>query len=543
MNENSQPGVRPLRYLLPVLTALVLAAVLYVRVRLLNVPLERDEGEFAYMGQLLLKGFPPFMHAYTMKLPGVSMVYAFFMLLFGQSAVGIHLGLLVANLLSTFFVYLLARRVLDRDSALLSCATYALLSVSQSVLGVFAHATHFVVLFSLAGLLLLLRSLDARRSRLLFAAGLCFGVAITMKQHAAFLTLFGLGYYAWRAGRGPNREWKALLSASAFFVSGTVVPYVLLLVWVAAAGKFDEFWFWTVQYAGKYASGNTLLEAKQALALQFSSLRETQPLLWLFAGVGAIFLCGKFGRGADRSFIFGYLAFSLLSICPGFVFRNHYFVLLLPALSLLAGAVPYATGRLLLLRHAGSYWSILPVLVWMAAASAGMYQERDYLFTLSPPEASRKIYGANPFPEAPQVADYLKRHTAPGDQIAVLGSEPQILFYADRISATGYIYMYGLMEDQPYAERMQMRMIEEIEQARPKYIVYANVAVSWLVRGTSKQNVIVWGDGYLHNLYDLTGVVRLFEYSPAVYYWDADAAGQIPKDGWYLCIFKRKGGV
>ena len=87
----------PLRYLPYILLALVLVTVAYVRIRLLHVPLERDEGEYAYMGQLLLGGTPPYANAYSMKLPGVSAVYALFMTLFGQTPFGIHLGLLVVN--------------------------------------------------------------------------------------------------------------------------------------------------------------------------------------------------------------------------------------------------------------------------------------------------------------------------------------------------------------------------------------------------------------------------------------------------------------
>ena len=35
---------------------IVVLLITYVRIRLLNFPLERDEGEYAYMGQLILKG-------------------------------------------------------------------------------------------------------------------------------------------------------------------------------------------------------------------------------------------------------------------------------------------------------------------------------------------------------------------------------------------------------------------------------------------------------------------------------------------------------
>jgi len=38
----------------------------------------------------------------------------------------------------------------------------------------------------------------------------------------------------------------------------------------------------------------------------------------------------------------------------------------------------------------------------------------------------------------------LRAHTAPTERIAVIGSEPQIYFFAQRHAATGYIYMYAL---------------------------------------------------------------------------------------------------
>lgn len=59
--------------LLCVVAALVFLA--GVRLRLADVPLERDEGEYAYAGQLILDGIPPYRLAYNMKFPGA--YYAF----------------------------------------------------------------------------------------------------------------------------------------------------------------------------------------------------------------------------------------------------------------------------------------------------------------------------------------------------------------------------------------------------------------------------------------------------------------------------------
>jgi len=91
--------------------ALVLLFIGFIRFRLLDMPLERDEGEYAYAGQLILQGIPPFELAYNMKLPGTYFAYALGMAMFGQSTPGIHLMLLVANLATMVFVFLLGREM------------------------------------------------------------------------------------------------------------------------------------------------------------------------------------------------------------------------------------------------------------------------------------------------------------------------------------------------------------------------------------------------------------------------------------------------
>jgi hypothetical protein len=64
------------RYLPWLLVAVVIPFEGYVRFRLRKIPLERDEGEYAYAGQLMLQGVPPYKLAYNMKLPGTYAAYA-----------------------------------------------------------------------------------------------------------------------------------------------------------------------------------------------------------------------------------------------------------------------------------------------------------------------------------------------------------------------------------------------------------------------------------------------------------------------------------
>src|SRR5204862_5710353 len=97
---------------------LVLAACLAVRIRLLGLPLERDEGEYAYAGQLMLHGIPPYKLAYNMKFPGTYAAYAVIMAIFGQSATGIHLGFLLVNLSTVLLLLLIARTLFGWQAGL-----------------------------------------------------------------------------------------------------------------------------------------------------------------------------------------------------------------------------------------------------------------------------------------------------------------------------------------------------------------------------------------------------------------------------------------
>jgi hypothetical protein len=217
--------------------------------------------------------------------------------------------------------------------------------------------------------------------------------------------------------------------------------------------------------------------------------------------------------------------------------------MLLPPISLLIGFSFSSVRQLLSSRSLGKYLQYMPLLLMTLAIGYGLYHEKEYLFTLTPLEVSRATYGANPFPEALQIARYLKDHTLPRDRIVVLGSEPEIYFYADRLSATGHIYMYGLMDNQPYAERMQLEMIREIEMTQPKYVVISHVQTSWMIQPTSLPILFNWKNYYVGTQYDLVGVVDILSYFITCYLWEDKIKGYTPLSEDYLTVFKRKDGM
>ena len=517
--------------------ALVLISVAVIRLRLAGVPLERDEGEYAYAGQLILQGIAPYELVYNMKFPGVYYAYSVILALFGQTSWGIHVGLLLLNAATTILLFLLARRVIGERAALVAAAAFALLSLDRWIMGVFAHATHFVILPAVAGLLLLIQ---AKRLATYFAAGVLLGVSVLMKQHAAVFVLLGLGLVLWRDLKTDRASLRASLGRAATIALGVAVPFALLLAVLAQQGVVARFWTWTFQYAREYVSVVSWAGAIPALLVGLRSITIATWPLWLLAGLGLVALWALPWRRESRLFLCAFLAASFVATCPGFYFREHYFIVLLPAIAMLVGVGIVSLQNGLESRLPARAALATALGLFFAAVAAYGVQERLYLSSMSVADVSRARYGRNPFVEAPEIANYIERNTTASDRIAVIGSEPEIYFYANRRSATGYVYMYPLMERQALAPRMQDEMIREIEQARPEYIVFVTTAVSWLPRPDSDRRILEWANRYLTQCYDIVGISERPLGGPSVMRWDAEVTGYEPQTPNIVYTLRRK---
>ena len=472
--------------------ALILLAAALIRLRLLPVPLERDEGEYAYAGQLILQGIPPYSVASNMKLPGTYAAHAVIMAIFGQTIAGIHFGLLLVNAVTILLVYFLGKRLFGDIAGIAAAAAYASLSLSPDVGGTASHATHFVTLFALAATVLLIRRPGAA-----FWPGILYGLAFLMKQHGIFFMLFGALYLV----RHRSRQ-----RTLATFAGAAILPYALTCLILWRAGVFPNFWFWTVTYARAYAARVPLSTGIAYLSSTIQDIWAASPALWAMAALGLFCVFWMRETRPRAAFAFAFLAFSFATACPGLLFREHYFIPMLPAVALLAGvAVQWGSQSWLppAFSRRSSPRTLLAYLIFAAAVAYPFFAERQLYFSMTPVEAAREIWGDNPFPEAISAASYIRQRTSPDAPIAVLGSEPEIYFYAHRHSATPYIYMYGLMEPQPYALKMQNDVIRDLETTRPEYIVDVDVSTSWLVRENSNTRILDWWDDYQAQNYEL----------------------------------------
>jgi hypothetical protein len=488
----------------------VIIIVSIIRYRLIDVPFERDEGEYGYIGNLFLHGVAPFKDAYTMKLPGTSFMYAIFMLIFGHTNSGVHLGFLLINAATMYFLYAAFKQLFTPFISLATATIYGFMALAIGFYGFAAHATHFICFYSSIALLFLSGFMKTGKTRKIFLFGLMFGMAFLMKQQAVFFILFGVVFLYWYLKTEKKESLREVTKKLLLFGSGVFIPYSTVVLITLVTGNFHIFWLWTVDYASTYEA----VKSFQLILLYFKSTFlpawDEYYYVWILAlgGILALLQSGLTKSGKYLALL--YLIASICSLSSGFYFRPHYFIVILPVIGLLTGLciefiVMKLSTRMNMLKSPNAGLVILLLIVLVT-----IYNNRKYYFSYPPNAVCSLAYWGFPFTEAPGIAKYISENTNDTDKIAILGSEPEICFYAKRKSASSYIYTYPLVENQPYNEVMQEEMIKEVENAKPAYFIFFNIYNSWLMNAGTPKTIFEWVNKYTRDYYTTVGIDNFY---------------------------------
>jgi 4-amino-4-deoxy-L-arabinose transferase-like glycosyltransferase len=539
----------------PALVVLLVAAALAfvaVRAPVLSLPLERDEGEYAYVAWRVLEGELPYRDAFDQKPPGVFAAYVLAFLLLGRSLEAIHLFAWAWTLATAALLFALVRRLAGGLAAGFALLVFAVLSGHPALLATAANTEIFMLLPLTASLLALERALAGDRAGPWLACGALAAAGCWLKQvaalHALFLAAAALTSLP-RTGR-PRALARRLVALAA----GAVLVSAPVLGLFAAAGGLaafaDAVLFHNFAYVGSVPAAVGLAQLRHALALQAPAL----GVAWLLAAAALLVPGWLSLRG--RGLLGGWLAASLCAAAVGLHFRPHYFVQALPPLAALTGV---AASRLLQLARAraaaraggaapaAAAWLALAALA-LALVAPPVLAARHTLFAGSPEAVSRAIYGLNPFPESLAIARHIARTSAPDERVYVVGSEPQILFYAERRSATRYIYFYPLTGAYADALERQREALAEVERSRPRYIVWVSLPTSLALSEASERWILEASEALLRRDYALELVVRPdaagtgyeLEYGGAGAAWLRRQRGRLEALPW-LAVYRRLG--
>jgi len=488
MNQQESLSHRPwLRRKLIVFVALLaLSAIL--RLTDLGMPLERDEGEYAYAAQEILRGNMPYEDTFCQKPPVVFFWYIAGFGLFGQNLFAIHLIMTLAAALSAFGVYLLARRLLGpegRIGAWLAALIFAFSSPGSGYFGSAANTEIFMLAPMVFGVFFAHRALETERSLFWFLAGFLFSLAFLTKQVALFSFAGPALYASWVMWR-QKRPFPSHVKPIIFGLAGIGCGIAPLAAWLMSRGVLDTAWDVAFGHnIGYVGSPYGLWKWKQVAGVINDRFLLSDGLLWAcIVGCLLMVILGQAGR--HRALFFALLWFvgSILGVALGPYTFGHYFLQVLPPLALAGGAFCFllASGTARPTPTLISRGRLLTVLVG-AAVIIPMVVGR--LSTLADPIEKRShelysVYGPSPFTAAAMVGERLAASTEPEDLLLIVGSEPEILFHARRRSATRFTIFYPLTGGFEDSAAMVEELFAEIERNRPAKIVLVKVPTSFI---------------------------------------------------------------
>ncbi len=465
-----------------------------VRIPLLPIPLERDEGEYAYIAWRLGYHELPYRDWVDQKPPAIFYIYQLALSLPFESVRAIHFAGLAFAATSACALFFLGLRFMDRFWAWLGAALFGLLGADPLVQGTAANTELFMLcplIFSQIAFLAAAAK-NQRNILLMVLAGALTGIAFMFKQ-VAILNWFLLAA-AYPIFAREDKRWRSVGSFIACSAAGLLMVLGLVLLYFWRHSGLHEFVENVFTHNLEYISGVGASARLEYCWGTLTILARTQGIVWVCAVAGLAGLLTS-GRAKWSLFLAGWLITSIIGVSASGYFFPHYFQQLLPPLALAAaaGAEWFTTIK---------SWRIFPswsrrIAVVLILAVLPAITLWPFLFTYSPAEAVRKIYPGNFFAEMPELARRIENVTPPERCVFVFGAEPELLFYAQRPSATRYIFLFPLYGPYGNAREKQMAAAAEIEHALPAVGVYLPNAL-FFIAGTD-QYFTEWSFSYLRD--------------------------------------------
>src|SRR5262245_2096255 len=392
------------------LAVAIAAGVIALRVPLWDLPLERDEGEYAYIAWRMAAGETPYLHWFDQKPPGVFVAYRIALAWPGDPVVAIRAVAALSCAASAVAVFALANALLGTTAGIVAAILFALLSADPMLQGPIANTEIFMVPWVVGAALLTLRTLGAERPRLATAVaiGLALGVATAFKQVAIVNAPFLAAVYAWRAPSGARGRATARFAAA--MAAGGLLIWAIILVWFWLRGGLAPALDAILLHNLEYATDLPLALRGAAFAYYVTPLLPSQGAAWVLAALGVVLLARRSDR-LPALFLGGFAAANAVGVSASGFYFPHYFQQVLPAIAALAAAAIAGVGpvRAPIWRLAGAgALAVVP----LAAAAIGFWR-------MSPAEASRRIYPGNYFDAMPALAAEVAAQTSPADRVFV----------------------------------------------------------------------------------------------------------------------------
>ena len=466
--------------------------VLALRGNSVVTPFERDEGEYAYSARLLLRGGVPYKESFLQKPPPIIYTYAIGQLFDPYGVASPRILAIMFVLGTIYLVGYITHKEFGWVAGVAGMWVFTPMLSFPYIAALAANTEIFMLLPLTATVALFVKSKTENSSshKLHILAGFLGTTAILYKPIAIFPLVFL--FFVWLVHmRKKIQSMHALTQAILLWFLGCTISLAVFLGYFIVRGAGLALWESTVEFNRHYATFFGLGFGYIAQRMSIFFLKWTPLFLFMFWALGM--------QLRKSWFYFGLLLSSLLGVFQTPI--GHYYLLLMPFWAILtAGAIVHLSR--FIEEKSTLVFSLLITCIVVIYMLMGVGEQ----FSKTPLEIGRWVYGqGNPFEESVMIAKKLQEVTSPSDNVFVAGSEPQILYYADRKSSSRFVITYPFVIKTPMQVAYQKEAIRELQGDQPEAIVLSQRAESGLWDEKSPQDFKNFLTKLLQTKYNLVG--------------------------------------
>jgi len=481
----------------------ILSLTLLLSFPYLNVGLDRDEGAYLLIASKILRGGVPYRDVMESK----PVAFYFFLTIpayiFGNWINGLRIFGFIIIALTAFMIFLIGKNIRDTGLGFISAFIFVFLQLF--IPGMFGFlllsetvSNLFVVL---AIYLLFHKKLD---SKIAFIIGSVSSLAFLIRQTSLFLVAIVLPYIYY------NKSIKKKSNHLYYFLLGVfsiISIFIIYLILNSAIGDaiYHTFLSMLDPYGPYATGGDASLNIFKIFFLMYFFYNNLAITLLAIIGIMTL-------QGIKEKIVILWFILSLASsqISPSVFF--HYYIIVLPAFSLLAGIGcknVLGAGKIFY-KNKIVYYS-LSILSIVILAILLIAQFSNFVFYPIFSMASGKAYiDTLSYNDEIFIMDMLK-NTTKGEHIFVFPSEPQIYYLTGKDPISKKIHFNAVWFTNANYSQMEEYIFQPISEKMPKYIIIANNTHFESINKTDGGRIFMQ---YIYRHYHLskeTGIAQIYE--------------------------------
>jgi len=423
--------------------AAIAAAVMFMRLRFISLPLDNDEGTYAYIANFMNSHYMPYRDIFDHKPPFIYFIYSAAMDLFGRDAYAIRFFAAVYVAAAAAAVFMAASRIKGGFSKYAAALFFTACQGSVMLQGINANTETFLCLPLALAAYFAAKGAD-EKPFMLASSGFMLGTACLIKETAAPVFILVFIYMAVK---------KYPLKKMFFFTAGFILPFIFTALWLAHEAIFTDFIKCGILYNFWYLTGGNT--ARAGVDTRFFVQYGGLLIVSILAAVA-----GKNKEGENIGLLI------LSGMAAGIMLQKgmwaHNYVGLCAPLALAAG---FAIDRLSREGKKGMAAAVAAsvILLVLAVGPNLRYYSMDAL------DVSATQFRTTRFAESRLMAERINAVKKPGQTLFVYFAQPEIYFLTGIKAPGRYVNMFDW--NAAYDEKGVNDELKAVYYSRPDYLV------------------------------------------------------------------------